>query len=116
MPLQFGRSAFIKYAKETTYGIAVTPTISNRVTSVGLSRSQERERTTHLSQSDAGFAFTTFDAFEQAGGTIEMPAFFRGLGLLIEVACGANVAVTGSGPFTATFNRAIYLQAHLWIH
>ena len=32
-----------------------------------------------------------------------MPAFFRGLGLLIEVACGANVAVTGSGPFTATF-------------
>lgn len=104
MALRFGRSAFIKYAKETTYGTAVTTTISNRVTSVGLSRSQERERTSHLSQSDAGFAFNTFDGFEQAGGSIEMPAFFKGLGLLIEVACGANVAVTGgSAPYTSTF-------------
>ncbi len=77
MPLQFGRSAFIKYDEETTYGTAVTTTISNRVTSVSLSRSQERERTTHLSQSSAAFAGATFDGFELAGGTIEMPVFLR---------------------------------------
>ena len=75
MPLRFGRSAFIKYAKESTYGTPVSTTISNRVTSVSMSRSQERERTTHLSQSDAAFAVATFDAFEQAGGSIEMPAY-----------------------------------------
>ena len=103
MALQFGRSAFIKYAKETTYGTPVSTTISNRITSAGLSRAQERERTTHLSQSDAGFAFTTFDGFEQTGGSIEMPAFFRGLGLLIEVACGANVSTTGSNPYTHVY-------------
>ena len=103
MPLRFGRSAFIKYAKESSYGTPVSTTISNRVTSVSMSRSQERERTTHLSQSDAGFAVATFDAFEVAGGSIEMPVFFRGMGLLIEVACGANVSTTGSGPYTHVF-------------
>ena len=104
MALQFGRSAFIKYAKETTYGSPVSTTVSNRVTSISMARSQERERTTHLSQSDAGFAVATFDAFEVAGGSIELPAFYRGLGLLIEVACGANVATTGSSaPYTHVF-------------
>ncbi len=103
MALEFGRSAFIKYAKESTYGTAVTTTVSNRVTSVSLSRSQERERTTHLSQGDAGFATNTFDGFEQAGGSVEMPLFYQGNGLLIEVACGAAVSVSGSGPYTSVF-------------
>lgn len=103
MPLQFGRSAFIKYAKESTYGTAVSTTISNRVTSVSMERSQERERTTHLSQGDAAFATDTFDGFEETGGSIEMPFFFQGQGLLLEVACGANVATTGTGPYLHVF-------------
>lgn len=90
MPLQFGRSAFIKYEQESTYGTAVTTAISNRVTSVTLSRSQERERTTHLSQSDAAFAGSTFDAFEQAGGSIEMPLFYKGMGQLLKCAIGGT--------------------------
>ena len=98
MALQFGRSAFIKYGKESTYGTPASVTIQNRLTSISLSRSQERERTTSLSQSNAGFAMSTFDGFEQAGGTIEMPFFYKGQGLLLEVACGATVATTGAGP------------------
>ena len=111
MPLQFGRSAFIKYAEETTYGSAVSTTISNRVTSVSLSRSQERERTTHLSQSDAAFAGSTFDAFEQAGGSIEMPLFYKGMGQLLKAAIGGTPATTGAGPYTHAFEPTTVLPS-----
>ena len=111
MPLQFGRSAFIKYEQETTYGTAVTTTISNRVTSVTLSRSQERERTTHLSQSDAAFAVSTFDAFEQAGGSIEMPLFYKGMGQLFKCAIGGTPATTGAGPYTHVFEPTTVLPS-----
>ncbi len=111
MPLQFGRSAFIKYEKESTYGTAVTTTISNRVTSVSLSRSQERERTTHLSQSDAAFAVSTFDAFEQAGGSIEMPLFYKGMGQLFQAAIGGTPSTTGSSPYTHSFEPTTVLPS-----
>ena len=111
MPLQFGRSAFIKYEEETTYGTAVTPAISNRVTSVSLSRSQERERTTHLSQSDAAFAVSTFDAFEQAGGSVEMPLFYKGMGMLFKAAIGGTPATTGSNPYTHVFEPTTVLPS-----
>ncbi len=111
MALEFGRSAFIKYAEETTYGTPVSTTISNRVTSVSLSRSQERERTTHLSQSAAAFAVATFDAFEQAGGSVEMPVFYRGLGLLIKAATGATIVTTGSNPYTHVFEPTTDLSS-----
>ena len=111
MALQFGRSAFIKYEQESTYGTAVTPTISNRVTSVSLGRSQERERTTHLSQSDAAFAVATFDAFEQAGGSIEMPLFYKGMGQLFKAAIGGTPVTTGSGPYTHAFEPTTVLPS-----
>jgi hypothetical protein len=110
MPLQFGRSAFIKYAEETTYGTPVSATISNRVTSVSLSRSQERERTTSLSQSAAAFALGTFDGFEQAGGTIEMPVFYKGLGQLIKCAVG-GATTTGGGPYTHVYEPSTTLPS-----
>lgn len=111
MPLQFGRSAFIKYAEESAYGTAVSTTISNRVTSVSLSRSQERERTTHLSQSDAAFAVATFDAFEQAGGSIEMPFFYKGIGQLIKAAVGGTPSTSGAGPYTHEFEPTTVLPS-----
>ncbi|MEM7070303.1 MAG: phage tail tube protein [Pseudomonadota bacterium] len=111
MPLQFGRSAFIKYEQESTYGTAVTTSISNRVTSVSLGRSQERERTTHLSQSDAAFAELTFDAFEQAGGSIEMPLFYKGMGQLFRCAIGGTPVTTGAGPYTHVFEPTTELPS-----
>ena len=79
MALQFGRTAYIGLNEESTYGDPVGGSnqsdfaVKNRVFSVSMSRSQERERTTHLSQSSAAFAVNTFDGFEIAGGTIGSP-------------------------------------------
>ena len=111
MPLQFGRSAYIALGEESTYGTPVSTTgINNRVFSVSMARKQERERTTHLSQSSAAFAVNTFDGFEMAGGTIELPLVYKGIGLLLKSAIG-SVAPTGAGPFLHTFNPSADLPS-----
>ena len=111
MPLQFGRSAYIALGEESTYGTPVSTTgINNRVFSVSMARKQERERTTHLSQSSAAFAVNTFDGFEMAGGTIELPLVYKGIGLLLKSAIG-SVATTGAGPFLHTFNPSADLPS-----
>lgn len=104
MALQFGRSAYIALNEESTYGTANGSPfgVNNRVFSVSMARSQERERTTHLSQSSAAFAVNTFDGFEIAGGTIETPLTYKGLGLLLKASIG-SVTTTGSGPYLHTF-------------
>tara|TARA_R100000152_G_C6771101_1_gene197518 strand:- start:111 stop:1076 length:966 start_codon:yes stop_codon:yes gene_type:complete len=114
MALTFGRSAYIGINKESSYGTANGGSnqsdfaVKNRVFSVSLLRNQERERTTHLSQSSAAFAVNTFDGFEIAGGTIETPLTYKGLGMLLECALGESVT-TGSGPsYTHTFNPTDY--------
>ena len=111
MALQFGRSAFIALGEESTYGTPVSTTVENRVFSVSMSRSQERERTTHLSQSSAAFAVNTFDGFEIAGGTIETPLTYKGLGMLIKAALGSASTSGGSAPYTHTYNPSATLPS-----
>ena len=112
MALQFGRTAYIAINEESTYGTANGSPfgVNNRVFSVSMGRSQERERTTHLSQSSAAFAVNTFDGFEIAGGTIETPLTYKGLGMLFKAAIG-SVATTGSGPYLHTFNPTASLPS-----
>ena len=112
MPLQFGRTAYIALNEESSYGTANGSPfgVNNRVFSVSMARSQERERTTHLSQSAAAFAVNTFDGFEIAGGTIETPLTYKGLGLLLKAAMG-SVATTGSGPYLHTFTPSATLPS-----
>ena len=116
MALQFGRTAYIGLNEESTYGDPVGGSnqsdfaVKNRVFSVSMSRSQERERTTHLSQSSAAFAVNTFDGFEIAGGTIETPLTYKGLGMLLKAAMG-SVTSTGSGPYIHTFNPSATLPS-----
>lgn len=112
MPLQFGRSAYIALNEESTYGTANGSPfgVNNRVFSVSMARNQERERTTHLSQSSAAFAVNTFDGFEIAGGTIETPLTYKGLGLLLKASIG-SVATTGSGPYLHTFTPSASLPS-----
>lgn len=112
MALQFGRTAYIAINEESSYGTANgSPfAVNNRVFSVSMARSQERERTTHLSQSSAAFAVNTFDGFEIAGGTIETPLTYKGLGMLFKAAIG-SVATTGSGPYLHTFNPTASLPS-----
>ncbi|QDP45833.1 MAG: hypothetical protein Unbinned5179contig1004_25 [Prokaryotic dsDNA virus sp.] len=112
MALVFGRSAYIALNEESTYGTANGSPfgVNNRVFSVSMARNQERERTTHLSQSSAAFAVNTFDGFEIAGGTIETPLTYKGLGLLLKASIG-SVATTGSGPYLHTFNPSASLPS-----
>ena len=116
MPLQFGRTAYIALNEESTWGTAVGgPSqsdfdVKNRVFSVSMARSQERERTTHLSQSSAAFAVNTFDGFESAGGTIETPLTYKGLGMLLKAAVG-SAATTGAGPYLHTYSASATLPS-----
>ena len=112
MALVFGRTAYIALNEESTYGTANGSPfgVNNRVFSVSMARNQERERTTHLSQSGAAFAVNTFDGFEIAGGTIETPLTYKGLGLLLKASIG-SVVTTGSGPYTHTFNPSASLPS-----
>ena len=111
MALQFGRTAFVALGEESTYGTPVSTTVNNRVFSVSRGRSQERERTTHLSQSSAAFAVNTFDGFEIAGGTIETPLTYKGLGMLIKAALGSLTDTGGSAPYTHTYNPSATLPS-----
>jgi len=111
MALQFGRTAFVALGEESTYGTPVSTTVNNRVFSVSMGRSQERERTTHLSQSSAAFAVNTFDGFEIAGGTIETPLTYKGLGMLIKAALGSLTDTGGSAPYTHTYNPSATLPS-----
>lgn len=111
MALQFGRTAFVALGEESAYGTPVSTTVNNRVFSVSMGRSQERERTTHLSQSSAAFAVNTFDGFEIAGGTIETPLTYKGLGMLIKAAVGSVTTSGGSAPYTHTYNPSATLPS-----
>jgi len=110
MALVFGRSAYIALGEESTYGSPVATPVNNRVFSVSMSRKQERERTTHLSQSSAAFAVNTFDGFEVSGGSVETPLTYKGLGMLLKAAIG-TVATTGAGPHLHTFTPSATLPS-----
>ena len=103
MPLQFGRSAYIALGTESTYGFPVATPVKNRVYSVSMTRSQERERTTHLSQSGAAFAVNTFDGFEVSGGSIEIPMVYKGIGMLFEAALGSSASAAAGAVFLHTY-------------
>ena len=113
MPIQFGRTAYIALNEESTYGTANgSPVgVNNRVFSVSMGRSQERERTTHLSQSSAAFAVNTFDGFEIAGGTIETPLTYKGLGMLFKAAIGSASSAASGSLFLHTFTPSADLPS-----
>ena len=103
MPLQFGRSGFIKLGEESSYGSSASVTVSNRIVSSSLAESQERSRKTFLSQSSAAFSVGHFDNFLMVGGSVELPLLYEGSGLLIKAALG-SVSSAGAGPsYTHTY-------------
>ena len=103
MPLQFGRSGFIKLGEESSYGVAASLTVDSRIVSSSLAESQERSRKSFLSQSGAAFSVGHFDNFLMVGGSVELPLLYEGSGLLIKAALG-SVSTSGAGPsYTHTF-------------
>jgi len=101
----------VKLAEESTWGVAPgSYPVDNRINSSSLSRSQERNRKTHLSSSSAAFQIDSYDGMEIAGGTIELPMHYEGSGMLIKAALG-SVASTGSGPYTHTFTPTLTIPS-----
>lgn len=98
MAVVLGRNSFVKLGEEGTWGTAVSRTVSNRIISTSLQRSQERNQTTFLSTGAAAFSQGFFDGNEVAGGTLEVPIYYEGSGMLIKAAMG-SVNTTGSGPY-----------------
>ena len=84
MPLEFGRSGFIRSGEESSYGSSSgSKTVFSRINSASLQSVQERERKTFLSHSSAAFQAGHFDVFNVVGGSLEMPLFYGGSGLFL---------------------------------
>ena len=103
-----GHGAFIKLGKETTWGAAISTTISNRINTVSIQKTQERNPKANLSVPSSGVLGGLYDGFLTVEGSVEMPVMYRGLGLLLEMALG-NLATTGSDPYTHVFDPDLTL-------
>ena len=106
-----GHGAFIKLAKESTWGTAVTTTISNRINSVSVSKTQERNQKANLSVPSSGVLGGLYDGFLRVEGSIEMPVQYQGLGLLFEMAMGDLTTTGATAPYTHDFTPAIALPS-----
>ena len=102
MPQIFGRNTFIYSGLESTWGTMVAGSVYTRVYSLSMIRSQQRDRKTDLSTSDGAWSKAHFDQFEEAGGTIEIPLQYDGIGLYLAAAMG-DVTPSGGGPYIHTY-------------
>ena len=114
MATLFGFNAFVRVAVEDPaqpYGTAnTTPAqqVDVRLNSAGLQTAQERPRKTNLSVPASGMLASTFDAFRNAGGPIDIPIQYNGSGVFFYLATG-TVNTTATGPnhshvFTPNFD------------
>ena len=106
MSILFAQNSFLKIAEESTWGTGVSTTVFVKLISSTLQVTQERERRTHLSVPTSGMLSGTFEGFRQAGGTIEIPAYYDGIGLLIKAALGSASSAGASDPYTHTYTPA----------
>ena len=103
-----GRQTFVKVGKETTWGTAVSATVSSRVTSTALLRQQQRNQNTFLSTGDAGYSQGFYDGFEETGGSIEFPVYYEGSGIWIEAALGSSSTDSSGAPtYVHTYTPAL---------
>ena len=105
-----GHGAFIKLGKESTYSVAVSTTISNRINSVSIQKVQERNQKANLSVPASGVLGGLYDGFLTVEGSVEMPVMYQGLGLLFEMALG-NVTNSGAGPFDNVYEPDLTLPS-----
>jgi len=111
MAIIFGRNTFIKAGEETTWGTAVATTVSSRVLSVDMQRTQERNQSVSLSTGGAGYSQGFFDGNEQTGGTIEGLVYYEGSGIYLKAALG-SVATAGAGPeYEHTYTPSLTLPS-----
>jgi len=111
MSILFAQNSFLRVGEETTWGSEQASTTQDiRMISSTLQIVQERERTTHLSVPTSGMQSGTFEGFRNAGGSIDIPAYYDGIGVLIKAALGA-VSSSGSDPYVHTYTPASTLPS-----
>jgi len=112
MSILFAQNSFLRIGAESSWGVEnVSTTQDVKLISSTLQITQERERRTHLSVPTSGFLSGTFDGFRQAGGTIEIPAFYDGIGMILRAALGAAAKTGASDPYTHTYSPAASLPS-----
>ena len=112
MSILFAQNSFLRVGEESTWGTKqVTTTQDIRMISSTLQIVQERERTTHLSVPTSGMQSGTFEGFRNAGGTVDIPAYYDGIGVLIKAALGALASTGSSAPYTHTYTPAASLPS-----
>ena len=112
MSILFAQNSFLRVGEESSWGTEqATTTQDIKVISSTLQVVQERERTTHLSVPTSGMQSGTFEGFRNAGGSIEIPAYYDGIGVLIKAALGALASSSGPAPYTHTYTPASTLPS-----
>ena len=110
MSVLFGHGAFIKCGEESTWGVSASVPVSNRINSITMSKTQERERKANLSVPASGMLGEVFDGFLIAEGSIEIPMYYQGQGLWLKLAFGKVTTSAGPAPYTHTFEPEIDLE------
>ena len=112
MSILFAQNSFLRVGEETSWGSEQASTTQDiRMISSTLQIVQERERTTHLSVPTSGMQSGTFEGFRNAGGSIDIPAYYDGIGVLIKAALGALASSAGPAPYTHTYTPASTLPS-----
>ena len=112
MSILFAQNSFLRVGEESSWGTEqATTTQDIRIISSTLQLVQERERTTHLSVPTSGMQSGTFEGFRNAGGAIDIPAYYDGIGVLIKAALGSLATTRGSAPYTHTYTPASTLPS-----
>ena len=106
MAVYLGRNSSLGFAKETTWGTAVSRTNWRPVASVSLSRKVTQVPRPDL-KSDAGSAMRrgNFISESVTDGSASIVCTYDNVGMLLEAAMGSS-ASTGSGPYTHTYTLA----------
>ena len=104
MALLYGFNAYITAGKESTWGVAQTSTTEDiRINSSTLQVTQERNRKANLSVPSSGMLASDYEGFRLAGGTVDMPVHYDGIGQFFEAALGSS-STSGTGdPYTHTY-------------
>jgi len=112
MSILFAQNSFLRVGEESSWGSEQASTTQDiRMISSTLQIVQERERTTHLSVPTSGMQSGTFEGFRNAGGSIDIPAYYDGIGVLIKAALGALASSAGPAPYTHTYTPASTLPS-----
>lgn len=111
MGILFAQNSALRIGLETTWGTSQTSTTEDvRIVSSTLQVSQTRERRTHLSVPTSGMLSGTFDGFREAGGTIDLPVMYDGIGMLFKAALG-NLSTAAGTPNVHTYTPSFDLPS-----